>query len=362
MSRLSLALLAFVPVSILGARLGLPGWLVFFVSLVALVPLAALIAEATDQIALRQGPRVGGLLSATFGNVPDVLVGYYGVRAGLIGFVKATLIGGLISNSGFIVGLSFLVAGLRYGFPRFDARDAGHHSILLILAVSGMLLPTVAFLSIPSPLAKDELSLTVSLILLVAYLAYLAFSVFGLVGRVTQPAPADAGAAVQAEAAIVEPSEARWPVWLSVAVLLGATALLAPVTDALVGAVNPTIKALGWTDVFAGMVFVANASNAAELYTAVTVARAGRLDLSLSVASGGSIQIATFVTPLVVLISLFFTPMDLGFTATELAIVGVVVAIFSYVAHDGETNWLEGFQLLAVYVMSAAVFYFLPGA
>ena len=126
----------------------------------------------------------------------------------------------------------------------------------------------------------------------------------------------------------------------------------------LVDTVTPTVQALGWTETFVGIVLVANAGNAAEMYSAVAMARKGRLDLVLGVASGSSIQIATFVAPLVVLISLFFHPMTLTFTVLQIAIVGVVVAIFAYVAHDGETNWLEGFQLLAIYAMAAAVFFF----
>jgi len=175
--------------------------------------------RGVEQAALAKGPRIGGLLNATFGNVPDLLVGYYGVRSGLLPFVKATLIGGIISNTGLVIGLAFLVAGLRYGFPRFDSREAGRHTVLLLLAISGLLLPT----------------------------------------------------------------------------LLAAAAALAPVTNVLVDTVTPTVQTLGWTDTFVGIVLVANAGNAAEMYAAIAMACKGRLDLLLGVASGSSIQIATFV-------------------------------------------------------------------
>jgi Ca2+:H+ antiporter len=219
MSRPILVLLLLVPLAIFGEALGIPHAILFFIALGAVVPLAAVISAATEQAALAKGPRIGGLLNATFGNVPDLLVGYYGVRSGLLPFVKATLIGGIISNTGLVIGLAFLVAGLRYGFPRFDSREAGRHTVLLLLAISGPLLPT----------------------------------------------------------------------------LLAAAAALAPVTNVLVDTVTPTVQTLGWTDTFVGIVLVANAGNAAEMYAAIAMARKGRLDLLLGVASGSSIQIATFV-------------------------------------------------------------------
>ncbi|HEX5414438.1 MAG TPA: calcium/proton exchanger [Chloroflexota bacterium] len=358
MSRPILVLLLLVPLAIFGEALGLPHVVLFFVALGAVVPLAAVISAATEQAALAKGPRIGGLLNATFGNVPDLFVGYFGVRAGLLPFVKATLIGGIISNTGLVIGLAFLVAGLAYGFPRFDAREAGRHTVLLLLAISGLLLPTLLAATSPAFASLLELSVGVSIILLLAYLAFVAFSVFGLVGNGSKE-PEDLSGGVQILAAAE--AEAMRPVWsfpVAVGVLLTAAAALALVTDVLVNTVTPTVHALGWTDTFVGLVLVANAGNAAEMYAAVAMARKGRLDLLLGIASGSSIQIATFVAPLTVLISLFLHPMTLTFTVLQIAILGVVVAIFSQVAQDGETNWLEGFQLLAIYAMAAAVFFF----
>jgi Ca2+:H+ antiporter len=360
-------LLGFVPLALIGSLLGWPDPMLFFLSLIAVAPLAAVISQATEQAALVQGPRVGGLLNATFGNVPDLLVGYYGVQAGLISFVQATLLGGIISNTGLIIGLCFLVAGLRFRAPRFDAREAGHHAVLMLLTVGALVLPSIAAVTGSTPVPLERLTVMVAAILLLSYLAYVAFSIFGLVdGSRTAPAESDGktmpgnGQVAEARAEILAASTAAWPFGLSMLVLLGATAALVPVTNLLVATVTPMTTVLGWTDVFTGIVLVANAGNAAELYTAVATSLQGRLDLALSVASGSSIQIATFVTPLVILISLLSHPFSLAFPGEEVAILGLVVAIFAYVVHDGETNWLEGFQLLAIYAMAAAVFFVVP--
>jgi len=340
---------------------GVPPWLSFFISIGAVVPLAAVIAAATSQAALTKDPRVGGLLNATFGNVPDLLIGYFGVRAGLLTFVKATLVGAIISNTALIVGLAFIAAGIRDGYTRFDAREVGGHTGLMLLAVGGMLLPSITAATVRSTPPLISLSVGVAIILLVAYVAYLAFSVFGLIGGPTTPGdPAMESDVIESTACVLEEQQQRWPFWLSVIVLLAAAGALAPVTGVLVASVTPTIRVLGWTEAFVGVIFVANAGNAAEMYSAVAMGTRGRLNLSLEVASGSSIQIATFIAPLLVLLSLPIHPMDLVFSPLELAIVGLVVAIFAYVAHDGEANWLEGAQLVAIYLMAAAVFYVLP--
>ena len=210
MSRPILVLLLLVPLAIFGEGLGIPHTLLFFISLGAVIPLAAVISAATEQAALAKGPRIGGLLNATFGNVPDLLVGYYGVRSGLLPFVKATLIGGIISNTGLVIGLAFLIAGLTYGFPRFDSREAGRHTVLLLLAISALLLPTLLAATSRSATSLLELSVGVSIILLLVYLPFVAFSVFGLVGGGSEePKELSGGAQVIAAA---EAAEMR-PTW-----------------------------------------------------------------------------------------------------------------------------------------------------
>ena len=362
-------LLAFVPLTYLAAALAWAPGLQFALSVAAVIPLAAVIGTATETLADRVGGKIGGLLNATFGNAPDLLVGVFGVQKGLIPLVKATLVGALISNSALIMGLCYLVAGLTYGRPRFKRDEAGHHSVLMMLTVAAVLFPSLGPVAVGHPSGRtiQHISVGIAVVLLLAYVAYVVYGIFGW-ERFGHSEPA--GRATRRGA----PEAARpgWPAWLSTAVLLGATVALIPVTDILTGSVQSVAQALGWTEVFVGMVVVANAGNVAEGYAALKLARQkaatpqesatgdSGLDLALGIASASSIQIATFVAPLVVLYSLFAHPMNLVFSPVEIAILGLLTIIFTYIAQDGESNWLEGAQLLALYAMAAILFYALP--
>lgn len=360
MPRLLFLLLLLAPLTIFGSALGFPSWLQFFLALGTVIPLAAAISTATEQVALTRGPRIGGILNATFGNVPELFVGYHSVQAGLFDFVKATLLGAIISNTAFVLGLAFIVGGLTHGLLHFDSREAGRHTVLLVLAIGGLLFPSIIAHTTALHQQIEEISLGVSVILLIAYLAFLAFSVFGFIGGggarpAGRPSPSVSAPVIHAE------GPPRWPLTWSIALLLGAAALLAPITDVLVNSVTPTVRLFGWSELFVGMILVANAGNAAALYAAIAMARAGRISLVLGIASGASIQIAILIAPLIVLISIFIQPMDLKFNLLPLTILGLVTAVFALIAQDGETNWLEGFQLLAIYIMAAAVFFIVPG-
>lgn len=369
-------LLILVVAALAGARLGWPPALQFFVSAGAVIPLAAFIGEATEALADQLGGKLGGLLNATFGNAPDLLVGVFGVQRGLIPLVKATLIGALISNSALIMGLCYVIAGLRFGHPRFSSKEAGHHSVLMMLTVAAVVFPSIGALALCGPGACRasgyngtilHVSVGIAVVLLVAYAGYVLFGIFGLQSLRHQEEGRDTH--ILHERA-VEDRQANWPAWFSVAVLALATAALIPVTDILTGSVEPVTHVLGWTQVFVGMVVVANAGNAAEGYAALRFAfsRGGvdpergdsGLDLALGIASASSIQIATFVAPLVVLYSLTGHTMNLVFSPIELAILALLAIIFAYIAYDGESNWLEGLQLLALYAMAGIVFFAFP--
>ena len=374
-------LLLLVAAALLGANLGWPPSLLFFLSVGAVVPLAAYIGWATEALADRLGGKVGGLLNATFGNAPDLLVGVFGVNKGLIPLVKATLVGGLISNSALIMGICCAAAGLVYRRPRFRREEAGHHSVLLMLTVAAILFPSLgAFVPCQGPGCAGQggdamtISVGVAVVLLLAYAAYVAFGIFGLeaLGH-GEPEGRDTRALKETHAPRERPGRG-WSPGLSVAILGLATLLLVPVTNILTDSVTPVTATLGWTEVFVGMVIVANAGNVAEAYAAIrlAVARPGLpdaahpdtgLDLALGIASASSIQIATFVAPLVVLYSLRTAhPMSLVFSPVEIGILALLVIIFTFIAQDGESNWLEGAQLLALYAMAAIVFYALPVA
>jgi Ca2+:H+ antiporter len=374
------ALLVVVAATILSTLLPIPAWIRFFLSVGAIVPLAGFIGAATEALADRLGARVGGLFNATFGNSPDLLVGVIGVQKNLIPLVKATLVGALISNSALIMGLCYLAAGLKYGRPRFNRHEAGHHSVLMMLTVAAVLFPSLgSFVTCgvrggctgASESSIQEISIGIGLVLLVAYVAYLLYGVLGFEALGKRIPPSETHFLTE------EPQRVQrkaWPVWLAVAVLGGATLLLIPVINILTDSVAPVTQALGLTEVFVGMVIVGNAGNVAEAYAAIrfAVARPGSprtgahgdsgLDLALGIASASSIQIAAFVAPVVVLYSLFAHPMSLVFSPIEIGILGLLMLIFTYTAQDGESNWLEGAQLVALYAMAAVVFYALPAS
>jgi Ca2+:H+ antiporter len=369
-NRVFAILLVVVPAALLGGWLKWPPALEFLLSVAAIIPLAGLIGTSTKELADRFGARTGGLLNATFGNAPDFLVGFFGVQLGLINLVKATLIGALISNSALIMGLCYISAGLIHGKPKFRRTEAGHHSVLMLLTVAAVLFPTAGAMTICGGTQctagggahqVQVMSVGISAALLVAYAGYIVFSIFG-------------GESLRRPGVKTTPREVppgTWSPWLSVAVLVVATVLLIPVVDLVTSSVGAVTKVLGWTDVFVGIVIVANAGNAAEAYAAISAAIRRRgspggvgedsgLDLALGIASASSIQIATFILPIVVLISLFFHPMTLAFGWVEIAILGLMVLVFNYIAHDGESNWLEGLQLVVLYTMAAIVIFVLP--
>lgn len=367
--------LVVVPLALIAALLGWPPMAQFVLSVAAVIPLAGFIGAATEALAEKLGARVGGLFNATFGNAPDLLVGVFGVQRGLIPLVKATLIGAIISNSALIMGCCFLVGGLLHGRPTFRRDEAGHHSVLMMLTLAALLFPSVpsitgcaANLCAPGRASIVHVSVAIAVVLLLAYLAYVAFGVLGFTGPIRKTKAAANGAPRMA----LEPGSLGWPLWVSIAVLATATIALIPITDILTGSVVPVTAQIGWSQVFVGIVVVANAGNVAEGYAALRFAATMRaapnpetgessgLDLALGIASASSIQIATLIAPVIVIYSLFGHTMSLVFSPVELAILALLVFIFTQICNDGESNWLEGVQLLALYAMAAIVFYTLP--
>lgn len=367
-------LLLLIPLTWIGAWFHWMSTLEFFLSVGAVIPLAGFIGAATEALADRLGAKIGGLLNATFGNAPDLLVGVFGVQRGLIPLVKATLVGAVISNSALIMGLCYIVAGLVHGRPKFRREEAGHHSILMLLALAAILFPSVTAFGVggPSGSTLTHVSVAIAAILLLAYVAYV---VYGILGLESLRGGDSHGRDVKFLAERPAPEASRaWPVWVSVLVLAAATVILIPVTDILTASVVPLTASLGWTQVFVGMVIVANAGNVAEGYAAIRFAAtkpadpdedsgiSSGLDLAIGIASASSIQIAAFVAPLIVIYSLFGHAMSLVFSPIEIAILALLVLIFTRIADDGESNWLEGSQLLALYAMAAIVFYALPAS
>jgi len=326
--------------------------LVFFVSVVAILPLAAAIGQATEALASRLGGGIGGLLNATFGNAAELIIGALALREGHVDLVKASLTGSIIGNVLLVFGAAALVGGLKHPVQRFNRTAAGLGTTMLLLSAIGLVVPAV-FHRLAQGRHSVELQLDteIAVVLLVTYVLSLVFTLRthrSFYGPTAHEEPAGAAAV---------------PVGRWVLVLVAATVAVGFVSELLVGAVAATAQTLGMTELFVGVVIVALVGNAAEHLSAVTMAANDHMDAALAIAVGSSTQIALFVAPVLLFLSYAIapTPMDLHFTTFELVAIGISVLSVSFIAHDGETHWMEGVQLLAVYMILALGFFFLPG-
>ncbi|MEP6995966.1 MAG: calcium/proton exchanger [Acidobacteriota bacterium] len=344
-------LLLGLPIAIVCRVRHAPEWTVFAASAVSLIPLAGWIGIATEHASGRLGSSLGGLLNATFGNAVELIIAILALRQGLTELVKASLTGSIIGNTLLIVGLSAFLGGVRHGTQRFDAKIVGRHAAMMILAVSAMALPAVFATVEKSAFVREEVSAGIAILLLATYGAYIFYSCFSLQARLENAA-----------AAAPASDGKHWSLARSLGTLGGAVVATAVASEQLVYAVEPVSKSLGLSQFFMGLVVIPLVGNVAENYGAVRFARQNRMELSLSIAANSSTQIAVFVAPLLVLVSLFIRPMTLIFAPIELVTLLSSTAIFAYISLDGETNWLEGVQLLALYLIAAVAFYFLQGA
>jgi Ca2+:H+ antiporter len=350
-------LLIFVPISIALHFLSPENATFTFVAAcLAIVPLAGWLGTATEHLAEKTGEGIGGLLNATFGNAAELIIALMALNKGLYGVVKASLTGSIIGNLLLVMGGALLAGGMRFKTQKFNETAARSQSSMLLLAAISLIVPA-AFHYLGGPGAKgqeDGLSLEISFVLIITYGLSLVFSL----GTHKQYFTGQ----VLAEAA--ETDGGSWTVRKSLAVLAGSTALVAWLSEILVGSVEQAAHTFGMTSVFVGVIVVAIVGNAAEHSTAILMAMKNRMDLSLGVSIGSSIQIALFVAPVIVFASYFIGPhpMNLVFSPAEVMAIGVTVLITGQVTGDGESNWLEGVQLLAVYIILGIVFYFLPEA
>ena len=361
-------LLVFVPVAF--ALRYVPAWqngtALFIVSALAIIPIAGWMGHATEQLAHRMGEGIGGLLNASFGNAAELIIALMALRAGHIEVVKASITGSIIGNLLLVLGASIFAGGLRFPQQRFNQTAARSSCTALILAASALIIPTIFHHTAAqtpggwTPLAEQRLSLAIAVVLLASYGAILLFS---LVTHKQLFVGGEADIADSDPATPDDPSaEAPWPVGKAVGVLLGATLAVAWVSEFLVGAVEAAQHSLGVTETFVGVIIVAIVGNAAEHSTAITMALKNKMDLALGIAVGSSLQIALFVAPVLVFASYAFPhQLNLEFTLPEIAAVVIAAFVTDQIAGDGESNWLEGVQLLALYVIIGILFYFLPG-
>jgi Ca2+:H+ antiporter len=346
-------LLVFVPATIALEHFAPERHLAIFISAgLAILPLAMWMGRATEQLAERMGEGVGGLLNATFGNAAELIIALAALRQGLHNVVKASIAGSIVGNILLVLGAAMIAGGLRHREQIFNPHGARAQATMMTLAAITLILPAAyrAALGKEAVQGLVPLSVAISIVLLVVYALFLAFS---LVTHASQFSGSHA------------PEEGRtnpWSASRATAVLAASTAVIAWMSEILVGSIQPAAQSLGLGTVFIGVFVVAILGNAAEHATAVTVAMKNRMDLALSIAIGSSVQVALFVAPVLVLVSLFLgpRPMDLAFPAGLVLIMLLAVLITGQVAADGRSDWLKGVQLLAVYVVLGLTFFFMP--
>ena len=347
-------LLLAIPVALLARALNWGDVALFFSSGVAIVPLAHYIGVATEELASYVGPAAGGLLNATFGNATELIIGLFALHAGLIGLVRASIVGSIIGNLLLVLGASILAGGLKHKIQTFNQDQAETHAINLLLATLSLAVPAIFAIhynqaNSPNNPGVERLSLWVSGILLVTYLASLWFSL-----RTHESLFRDC----EAEAGEDPP---LWGKRSAFAVLGAATLLVAMESEFLVSSVQGAAGRLGVNPIFIGIIVVAIIGNAAEHSTAVLMAVKNKMDITMNIAIGSSTQIAMFVAPTLVFASLFLGhPLTYIFTVPEMTAIAFSVVIATFIAGDGKCHWLEGAQLLAAYAIIALAFFFLP--
>jgi Ca2+:H+ antiporter len=346
MPRLNLNyLLIFIPIALGLYWFAASPLVVFATAALTVVPLSKIVGSSTETLAAYLGPTLGGLLNASMGNAPELIIGVFALKNGLITVVKASLTGSIIGNLLFTLGLAMFAGGLRYPRQRFNVQSARLSMSMMFLAVAGLMVP--ALFHFTSRSAEHEISLHIAAILLVVYVLSLVYTLFThrKMFEVAQPA----------ELAVVKTHS--WKTALGL--LAAATLVLALMSEVLTDALEPATKQLRINDVFAGIILLASVSNISGMMNAVAFARKNQMDLAVSSVIGAATQIALLVAPALVLASLLLpSPMDLLFNRLELVALIISVLTARNMTIDGKSDWLEGVMLIAVFVMLGIGFYF----
>lgn len=347
---LTILLVAF-PLAIVGSLLEWNAIILFTLSALSVVPIAGLIGDGTEGLASHTGPKMGGLINATLGNAAELIITLFAINRGLLELVKASITGSIIGNLLFVLGLSIFAGGLKNGIQRFDRRHTSNNTILLSIAILGLVVPSLFSHSTASGLSAkvETLSLCVAGVMIGLY-------VLGIVFSLSQNK-------THIIAAPVEHNEGH-PVWTikkSIIVLALATAGIVWMSEILVGSVEEVVAGSGISEFFLGIILVPIIGNVAEHLVAITVAIKNKMELSMEIAVSSSLQIALFVAPVLVFISLLMgNPLNLVFNTFELAALMATIIVSYFVAADGETNWLEGAALLVVYILFGLAFFIFP--
>jgi Ca2+:H+ antiporter len=333
---------------------------IFFAAALGIVPTAALMGQATEELAARSGPGIGGLLNVTFGNAPELIIAFFALSEGLHEVVKASIVGSIIGNVLLVLGASMLVGGLRHRTQHFNATAANAQSAMLLLAAAALMMPAIFELvegkGLPDPTAElvdygstvENLSLAVAIVLIGSYVAGLFFSLHTHRDIFNPPY------------AEQEEEGFGWTVRRSIVMLFIAGLAVGLMSEILVGSISEASEAVGLSEFFIGVIVVAIVGNAAEHWVAVLVAFKNKMDLAVNIAIGSSAQIALFVAPVLVIASFFVGPgpLPLVFNGFELGAVLLAILIANVVTNDGESNWFEGVQLLALYAIVGIAFFY----
>jgi len=339
-----------VPLSIIGTLMHWPSIILFILYCLTIIALSSYMGRATESLAIVAGPRVGGLLNATFGNAVELIISVFSLKAGLVGIVLASLTGSVLGNLLLVAGLSFFVGGLKFKRQEFNVFDARHNSGLLMFAVMiAFVIPEVFSMNM-SETKTLSLSIGISIILILLYLAALFFKL------VTHRGVYQSGT----ENVAHDEEVPEWGKGKAIAVLLVATLAVAYISEHLVHTFEYVGKAFGWTELFIGVIIVAIVGNAAEHASAILMAYKNKMDVAVEIAIGSTLQVAMFVLPVLVIISLFFEKsMPLLFSWQELIAMVSSVLLMVVISNDGESNWFEGLTLLAAYVIMGIGFFLL---
>ena len=342
-------LLIFIPVTIAGKIFGLSDTMLFACSSLAIVPLAGLMGKSTDIISCFCGQKLGGLLNATFGNATELIIAFIAMKEGMVDVVKASLAGSVIGNILLVLGMSMLVGGVKYKMQEFNRNSINITASMLLFAVLGLSIPAVFTHTMPEGSLTTQyegLSVIIAVLMLLIYIMQFVFS-FVTHRFLYEETMADVGE-----------SKPEMSLPASVAMLVISTVCIAVISEIFVGTIEPMAESAGLSKTFVGIILVPIIGNAAEHSSAIIMAMKNKMNAAVEISLGSSLQIILFVVPVLILLSLFFEPMSIVFTPFELVAVIASVLIANRVASDGESNWLEGLQLVAVYIMIGAAFFF----
>lgn len=344
-------MLVFIPISFIAKFMNVPGAVMFVLACLSIIPLAGLIGQSTEEISFYTGPKVGGFLNGTFGNATELIISFFALKQGLFDVVKSSIAGAVIGNILLVIGFSMLAGGLKYKTQKFNQKVSEVSSSMLLFAVLGLCIPAI-FTHTVNPALLDTryegLSLFVAVIMFIIYILSLVFTFSTHKFIYSTP-----------EGEKEEEVTAEWSLKKAIFVLVVSTVIIAIESEFLVNGIEPITQSLGWSEFFVGIILIPIVGNAAEHSTAVVMARKNKMDVSLEIAIGSSLQIILFVAPVLIFLSLLFTPMSIVFNPFELVALIASVLIANRVSQDGESNWLEGIQLIAVYAIIAASFFIL---